>query len=151
MQPPVAESPTESPAAPAPTPAGAPAPAPAPPASELEAREVAEAAREEEWRHHGFARDLFDGRLRLDVIDPYPEPDPQEVERARPFMEKLEAILKTVDGDEIDRTGKLPAELVDSLKKIGAFGIKIPVEYGGLGLSQHSYTQAMRLVSGVEG
>jgi hypothetical protein len=151
MQPPVAESPAESPISAPPAPATGPAPAPAPTASEQEARDVAEAAREEEWRHHGFVRDLFDGRLRLDLIDPYPEPDPAEVERARPFMEKLEELLKTVDGDEIDRTGKLPQDLVDALKKMGAFGIKIPAEYGGLGLSQHSYTQAMRLVSGVDG
>src|SRR6185369_13507652 len=116
MQPPVAE--TESPAAPPPVSSASPSPAPAPPASEQEAREVAEAAREEEWRHHGFVRDLFDGRLRLDLIDPYPQPDPAEVERARPFMEKLEELLKTVDGDEIDRTGKLPEDLVESLKKL---------------------------------
>ncbi|HET8644074.1 MAG TPA: acyl-CoA dehydrogenase family protein, partial [Vicinamibacteria bacterium] len=117
----------------------------------MEAREVAEAAREEEWRKNSFVRDLFDGRLRLDLIDPYPQPDPREQERSRPFMNALVEILKTVDGDEIDRTGKLPPELVESLKKIGAFGIKIPVEYGGLGFSQHTYTEAMRLVSSVDG
>jgi alkylation response protein AidB-like acyl-CoA dehydrogenase len=147
MQPPAAEPPTETPgAAPAPSLPDRP-----PAATAAEAREVAEAAREEEWRKHSFVRDLFDGRLRLDLIDPYPRPDPGDEERARPFIRALTELLKTVDGDEIDRTGKLPPELVESLKKIGAFGIKIPVEYGGLGLSQHSYTHAMRLVSGVDG
>jgi len=153
MQPHAAEPPAETAGvSPAPPAAGLDAgPAPAPHAGEREAREVAEAAREEEWRNHSFVRDLFDGRLRLDLIDPYPRPDPADEERARPFIQALTELLKTVDGDEIDRTGKLPQDLVESLKKLGAFGIKIPVEYGGLGFSQHSYTQAMRLVSSVDG
>src|SRR5690349_807399 len=127
---------SESPAAAAPPEAPAPAPAPRAATAE-EAREVAEAAREEDWRNHGFVRDLFDGKLRLDLIHPYPQPDPADEARARPFLEKLDALLKTVDGDRIDRDSKLPAELVDALKKMGAFGIKIPTQYGGLGLSQH--------------
>src|SRR4029079_7547700 len=80
-----------------------------------------------------------------------PQPDPQDEARAKPFMDALTQVLKKVDGDTIDRDSKLPADLGDELKKLGAFGIKIPVEYGGLGLSQHSYTQAMRLVSSVDG
>ena len=67
MQTPVAESPVESPAAAPATPAGSPAPTP--PASEQEARDVAEAAREEEWRHHGFVRDLFDAFTGTPKID----------------------------------------------------------------------------------
>ena len=47
-------------------------------ASELESREVAEAAREEEWEHRSFAKGLFDGRVALDLIDPLPDPDPDE-------------------------------------------------------------------------
>jgi hypothetical protein len=117
-----------------------------------EAREVAEAARESEWRAESFVRDLFDGKLRLDLIHPYPKPDPEDEARAKPFLEALERFLQEeVDGDEIDRTGKVPPHVVDGLRKLGAFGIKIPREYGGLGLSQHSYTRAIRLVSSVDG
>ena len=120
--------------------------------SAREAREVAEAARESEWRPESFVRDLFDGKLRLDLIHPYPKPDPEDEARARPFLEALERFLrKEVDGDEIDRTGKVPPHVVDGLRRLGAFGIKIPREYGGLGLSQHSYTRAIRLVSSVDG
>jgi alkylation response protein AidB-like acyl-CoA dehydrogenase len=148
-QPAVVDPETEAPAA---APPKAPAPAPSPrPSGADEAREVAEAAREEEWRNHGFVRDLFDGKLRLDLIHPYPQPDPEDEARARPFLDALTAVLKKVDGDQIDRDSKLPAALVDELRALGAFGIKIPVEYGGLGLSQHSYTQAMRMVSSVDG
>jgi hypothetical protein len=119
--------------------------------TEREAREVAEAARETEWRGESFVRELFEGRLRLDLIHPYPQPDPEEQARARPFLEALERLLKDVDADEIDRTGQVPPPVVDALRALGAFGIKIPREYGGLGLSQHSYTRAIRLVSSVDG
>ena len=117
-----------------------------------EAREVAEAAREEEWSAPSFVRDLFLGNLRMDLIHPYPEQDPDEVARAKPFLEKLERFLReAVDSDKIDREGEIPDSVVDGLKKLGAFGIKIPREYGGLGLSQLSYMKAIELVSSVDG
>ena len=50
-------------------------------------------------------------------------------------MEKLRAVLETVDSDMIDRTGTFPKKYVQELRDMGAFGIKIPREYGGLGLS----------------
>jgi hypothetical protein len=88
------------------------APAPgAPPqlATEKEAREVAEAAREKEWQAPSFVREMFDGNFRVDLIHPYPELDPAEVERARPFLERLEAFMRDkVDSDKIDRDGKIP-------------------------------------------
>src|SRR2546421_446954 len=59
-----------------------------------EAREVAEAAREQEWAAPSFVRDLFLGRLRLDLVHPYPEQDAEEIRRAQPFLEKLERFLR---------------------------------------------------------
>ena len=117
-----------------------------------EAREVAEAAREEQWAAPSFVRDLFLGKLRMDLIHPYPEQDPDEVARAKPFLDKLERFLREdVDSDRIDREGEIPDEVVEGLRKLGAFGIKIPREYGGLGLSQLSYMKAIELVSSVDG
>ena len=117
-----------------------------------EAREVAEAAREQEWAAPSFVRDLFLGKLRMDLIHPYPEQDPDEVARATPFLDKLERFLREeVDSDRIDREGEIPDSVIDGLKKLGAFGIKIPREYGGLGLSQLSYMKAIELVSSVDG
>jgi alkylation response protein AidB-like acyl-CoA dehydrogenase len=123
-----------------------------PQVTEREAREVAEAARETEWAGRSFVRELFAGRLLLDMIHPYPRPDAEEEARARPFLERLERFLREkVDGDRIDREGKVPPEVVQGLKEMGAFGIKIPREYGGLGLSQLSYTRAIRMVTSVDG
>src|SRR3989442_15692212 len=107
-------------------------PTPQRPVSAAEARDVAEAAREAEWAAPSFVRDLFLGSLRLDLIHPYPEQDPAEVARAKPFLDSLERFLREkVDSDRIDREGEIPEEVIDELRQLRAFGIKIPREYGG--------------------
>jgi alkylation response protein AidB-like acyl-CoA dehydrogenase len=120
-------------------------------ASEQEARDVAEAARESEWKEPSFLQELFLGRFRLDLIHPWPAQSREEAERAAPFMEKLRDVLERLDSDEIDRTGDIPEAVVQELRDIGAFGIKIPEEYGGLGLSQTSYVRAMGMVTSKDG
>ncbi len=122
------------------------------PVSAEEARAVAEAAREQEWSAPSFVRDLFLGTLRMDLLHPYPEQDPDEIARAKPFLEKLERFLRQqVDSDQIDREGEIPEHVIQGLRDLGAFGIKIPREYGGLGLSQLSYMKAIELVSSIDG
>src|SRR2546421_8137640 len=117
-----------------------------------EAREVAEAAREQEWAAPSFVRDLFLGRLRLDLVHPYPEQDAEEIGRAQPFLEKLERFLREhVDSDRIDREGEIPEAVIQGLRELGAFGIKIPREYGGLGRAQLSYIPAPAPVSSIHG
>jgi alkylation response protein AidB-like acyl-CoA dehydrogenase len=121
-------------------------------ASEKEARDVAEAARESEWSGPSFVRELFLGRFRLDLIHPHPvKEDPAEAARAAPFFAKLRAFLERADSDMIDRTGEIPESYVQELREMGAFGIKIPTEYGGLGLSYASYTRAMAMVTSKDG
>jgi len=119
--------------------------------SEHEAREIAEAARETEWSHPSFVRELFLGRFRLDLIHPHPRPDPEEEKRARPFLEQLRTLLERTDSDAIDRDGQIPEEVVQELRGIGAFGIKIPREYGGLGFSPLTYVRAMQMVTSKDG
>src|SRR2546425_7340721 len=88
----------------------------------------------------------------MELIHPYPESAPDDAERARPFLEQLERFLRDkVDSDRIDREGEIPDEVIQGLRELGAFGIKIPREYGGLGLSQLSYMKAIELVSSVDG
>jgi alkylation response protein AidB-like acyl-CoA dehydrogenase len=117
-------------------------------ASELESREVAEGAREQDWEKKSFARALFEGRFDLDLVHPHPEPDPDEQARAAGFLERLEAFTRAhIDGDAHDRDGWVPQEVLDGLAELGAFGIKISEEYGGLGFSQLTYNRALEIVS----
>src|SRR5438094_4104834 len=121
-------------------------------ATEKEARDVAEAARESEWSGPSFVRELFLGRFRLDLIHPHPVvSDPAERARADVFLGKLRTFLERVDSDMIDRTGEIPEAYVQELRDMGAFGIKIPTEYGGVGLSYASYTRAIAMVTSKDG
>ena len=114
---------------------------------EVESREIAESARESAWSQPSFLRELFLGRFRLELIHPHPEPDLEEEKRAEEFLDQLAALMERVDSDAIDRDGKIPEEIVHELRDIGAFGIKIPREYGGLGFSQLTYNRANQLIS----
>jgi alkylation response protein AidB-like acyl-CoA dehydrogenase len=117
-------------------------------ATEQEARAVAEAAREKKWEKESFMRSFFEGRFRLDLLHPHPEQDPDEARRGEEFLEKLRVFVKEkLDGEAIDREGHVPEEVLDGLRELGAFGIKIPREYGGLGLSQVTYNRALALVA----
>src|SRR5574341_1216519 len=101
-------------------------------ATEKEAREVAESARETEWKQPSFLRDLFLGHFHLHIIHPQPEQDADEEARARIFLDRLAEFLRTrVDSEAIDREGRIPEDVVEELRQMGAFGIKIPKEYGG--------------------
>jgi alkylation response protein AidB-like acyl-CoA dehydrogenase len=116
--------------------------------SEKQARQVAEEARQSEWRKPSFGKELFLGRFRLDLIDPWPvaEPHPE----AEDFLAKLEAYLRAeVDGPRIERDARIPDEVFHGLARLGAFGMKIDKEYGGLGLSNLHYCKALELIGSV--
>src|SRR5690606_1159166 len=94
------------------------------------------------------ARELFEGRFDLGLVHPHPQPDPAEQARAAGFLERLQALARDhIDGDALDRDGWVPQEVLDGLAQLGAFGIKIPQEYGGLGLSQYTYNKALEIVA----
>jgi alkylation response protein AidB-like acyl-CoA dehydrogenase len=114
--------------------------------SEKEAREVVEAAREAEWKLPSFGKQLFLGDFRLDLIHPQPRLDPDAVEKGERFLEQLRNLLETeVDPLEIERESKIPDRVIDGLKGIGALGMKVYPEYGGLGLSQLYYSRALAI------
>ncbi|MEU2158572.1 acyl-CoA dehydrogenase family protein [Streptomyces sp. NPDC019396] len=119
----------------------------APKVSEREARQVAEAAREQGWRKPSFAKELFLGRFRLDLIHPHPMPSPEDVQRGEQFLAKLRDFCETrIDSALIEREARIPDEVVAGLKELGALGMKIDPRYGGLGLTQVYYNKALALV-----
>src|SRR5215472_276447 len=60
-----------------------------PQVSEAEARRVAEEARETAWLRPSFGKQLFLGDFQLELIHPYPEPDPELDKRGKAFCERL--------------------------------------------------------------
>jgi hypothetical protein len=114
--------------------------------SEKQARQVAEAARETDWKLPSFGKQLFLGDFRLDLIHPQPKLDQAAVKKGEAFLTELRAFLENkVDPLQIERDAKIPDDVVEGLKELGAFGMKIPTEYGGLGLSQVYYNKALAM------
>ena len=117
-----------------------------------EALELAEAARDPLEDRGSFASNLFIGRYDFHRIYPYPAQSAEDRAAGEDFLEKLEPYLRDhVDADEIDRTGEIPPENFKGLAEIGAFGIKVPKKYGGLGLSQCNYGRAAVLLGSWDG
>jgi alkylation response protein AidB-like acyl-CoA dehydrogenase len=114
--------------------------------SEKEARDVVEAAREAEWKLPSFGKQLFLGDFRLDLIHPQPKLDPEQIDKGERFLSELREVLTSeADPLEIEREAKIPDNVLDALKRIGALGMKVPPEYGGLGLSQVYYSKALAI------
>lgn len=114
-----------------------------------EARKVAEAAREKQWTKPSFGRELFLGRLRLDLISPWPTPDGRDRARGDAYLERFRACLETVDGERIERDARIPDEVFDDLAAVGAFGMNVAEAYGGQGLSHYHYGKALTLAGSV--
>jgi len=117
--------------------------------SERQAREVAEAARETEWSRPSFAKELYLGRFDVSLIHPYPTSSPDETARDEEFLGRLRAYCETLDGGVIERESKIPDGYLAGFADLGCFGMKIPAEYGGLGLSTSCYGRALMLIGSV--
>jgi alkylation response protein AidB-like acyl-CoA dehydrogenase len=117
-----------------------------PEVTERESLKVAEASRQAEWDKPSFMREFFLGRFRLDLIHPFPLPGTERPEFSA-FYEKFKAFLRDeVDPGQIDRDGEYPEAVLAGLRRLGAFGMKIPAKYGGLGFSNVEYNRIMALI-----
>ena len=117
--------------------------------TEEQARALAEESRESGWDKPSFAKGLFLGRFPLELVHPFPKPSDAEETRTRAFLGKLREFLDTIDGSVIERDAQIPDEYVKGLAGLGCFGMKIPSEYGGLGMSQVAYNRALVMVASV--
>jgi len=125
-------------------------PAPSRSPTEQESLQVAEASRQREWQEQSFLKELFLGSFRLGRIHPFPD-DPERPEFLD-FYRRLKSFLQAkVRPAEIDSSGEYPPEVVDGLRRLGAFGMKIPREYGGLGFTQAEYDRVMKLLGSYDG
>lgn len=118
--------------------------------SEEQAMEVAESAREQDWENTSFLREVFLGKFNMDRIYPFPEFKHSNKEEFEAFYQKMKTFLEEVDSDKIDREGKISKESRDELAEMGAFGLKIPKEYGGLGFTQSEYNKVMELLGSTD-
>lgn len=116
-------------------------------AAKEKAMELAEDARQKEWKFPSVTAELFRGNLRWDLMHPYPLQDPEDKRIGDEYIAKVVEVLeRCVDPIRIDREGRFPKEAIQALAEIGIFGMKIGKEYGGLGLSQTNYSRVLSVI-----
>jgi alkylation response protein AidB-like acyl-CoA dehydrogenase len=114
--------------------------------SYAESKQVAEESRDAEYKQPSFGREMYLGNYQLELIHPQPRADAERVREGEEFLERLRAFLgERVDPQAIEDAAKIPEAVLQGLKDLGALGMKIPKEYGGLGLTQVYYNKALAL------
>ncbi len=111
-------------------------------------REI-EAARDD-IVHPSFVGTLFDGQPNFGLVFPFPRQAETDKRLGDAVCANIAQFLHThVEPDAIERTGSIPRAVLDGLAELGCFGLKIPKEYGGQGLSLTNYNRVLQLVASV--
>ena len=109
--------------------------------------ELAESARQQEWESVSFTAELFKGSFRWDLVYPFPAQPPEDKRIGDEYIEKIRPVIeKHVDPWKIDEEGEYPAAALEAMAAVGLFGMKIPKEYGGLGLSVTNYARVLGVI-----
>jgi alkylation response protein AidB-like acyl-CoA dehydrogenase len=115
---------------------------------EAKSIQVAEESRELDWKSKSFMGSMFMGELDMGLAFPFPLQSEEDRREGDAVIEKFEAWAKgNLDGDLIDKQQEIPPHVWRGLADLGLFGIKIPKEYGGLGLSQTNYVRILGAVA----
>uniref|UniRef100_A0A8C1ZW38 Complex I assembly factor ACAD9, mitochondrial n=1 Tax=Cyprinus carpio TaxID=7962 RepID=A0A8C1ZW38_CYPCA len=92
-----------------------------------------------------YAKDLFLGKAE---VFPFPEISKEELEELNQLVQPVEKFFnEDVDSKKIDHEAVIPPETLNGLKELGLFGIQVPEEYGGLGLSNTMYARVGEITS----
>jgi len=97
----------------------------------------------------GFAKSLFFGRFRGDLLFPYPTLPPDQRQQSDEAAAKVKAYADAhIDHMRIDREARIPDDVVKGLADLGVYGMTIPKEFGGLGFNQQMYLKTMEILGG---
>ncbi len=101
----------------------------------------------EQLRGSSFMAGLYLGKPDFKLLMPAPESAEEKAE-GEAYCHKIEAFLKEhVDAQKIERSGKITKTVLKGLLDLGAFGMKIPKQYGGLGFSHKNYGRVLTLIA----
>ncbi len=95
------------------------------------------------------ARSLFFGVVQDDPVFPFPDAlDAEAKDTLALLLEPLDRFFETrVDSRKIDHEARIPPDLLQELKNMGLFGLQIPQELGGLGLSNTAYARLFETIA----
>jgi alkylation response protein AidB-like acyl-CoA dehydrogenase len=115
---------------------------------EKKSMDLAEDSRQKQWKHPSFSAELFMGKFKWNYIHPYISQSEEDKKIGDEFIDKIEQVItKYIDPEKVDEEKVIPEEALTELKKLGCYGMKIPKDYGGLGLSNTNYTRAISFIS----
>jgi acyl-CoA dehydrogenase family protein 9 len=98
-----------------------------------------------------FMKSVFHGVIAESVIIPYPELGRAEVDSLNIMLESVRRFCAAnVDSAKIDREHTIGDSVLTGLKDLGLFGMTIPQEFGGIGLSATGYARVMQEVAGID-
>ena len=110
--------------------------------------EIAEELRNQKSADNLFAG-IFNGEPPFDaVFADWPKPSEEEVAKRDKLVGELtDFLVKQVDPYLIDSTSSVPMEVFEGMADLGLYGIKVPEKWGGKGLSQTSYVEALSIAA----
>lgn len=95
-----------------------------------------------------FAKQLYFGDYDFPQVFPYPKVDQKEEIKVEALLEKLSVLIKEkIHPITIDQNGQIPDDVLKGLAELGIFGLTIPEEYGGLGMSQYAYCRVEEMLA----
>ncbi|MDI1447326.1 acyl-CoA dehydrogenase family protein [Polyangium sp. 6x1] len=98
-----------------------------------------------------FTKALFHGVIAEDMIFPYPEMTSEERQSTSIILDSVRRFFAAnVDSAKIDRDHEIPKEVMDGLRSLGLFGLQIPTDLGGIGLSTAAYARVMQEIGGID-
>src|SRR4051812_12254722 len=97
----------------------------------------------------GFAKALFFGKFKGELLFPYPVLAPDKQAAADEMAAKVRAFADAhIDAMQIDRDARIPDSVVKGLAEIGLYRATLPAEFGGLGFGQQEYLKTMEILGG---
>src|SRR5262249_14052951 len=92
----------------------------------------------------GFAKSLFFGRFKGELLFPYPTLPADKREQAEAAVAEVREFCdKHIDAAAIDRNADIPRSVINGLGELGVLGMTAPAEFGGRGFGQQQYCKVM--------
>src|SRR5262245_427551 len=99
--------------------------------------------------HLGFAKSLFFGRFKGELLFPYPTLSAEKQKEADAAVAEVREFCdKHIDAAAIDGNAEIPRSVIDGLGRIGVLGMTAPPAFGGRGFGQQQYCKVMEVIGG---
>jgi len=122
-----------------------------PSAAALERQKKKEKAMAKKAVHSkSFVQNIFRGMVETEQAFPYPEPlDEEQKENLAMLVPIAERVMAEQNDPLVnDAQETVPEHTVQALRELGAFGLQVPVELDGVGLTNTQYARLTEVVGG---